>query len=433
MKKLSVLIIGSGGREHALAWKLAQSERVSEIFVAPGNAGTAVSHTNVPIADNDIPGLIRFAQERGIGLTAVGPEVPLAAGIVDAFQAVGLTIFGPTQAAAQLESSKAFAKAFMQKHGIPTATSVLVTDYDTAVNHLVKTQDFASLPGKSGVVIKASGLAAGKGVIVCDNVEQAKTALHKIMVERAFGNAGDEVLIEERMFGPELSLLLFTDGKTAVPMAPARDHKRAYNNDQGPNTGGMGAYAPPPDVDQQLIDHIMQTIVQPTIDNMAAQGTPYIGVLYAGLMLTQDGPKVIEFNCRFGDPETQVLLPLLKGDLAEIMLACIAGNLQPEMVQQHDGACATIVLASPGYPASYPKGLPITGLEDVPETAVTFHAGTKMANDTIVTSGGRVLAVSARGADLETAVTNAYTGVAQIRFDGVHFRTDIGKKVSSSQ
>jgi phosphoribosylamine---glycine ligase len=428
MNILSVLIIGSGGREHALAWKLAQSEQVSKIFVAPGNAGTAVSHINIPIAENDFPGLIQFAQENGIGLTAVGPEVPLAAGIVDAFQAVGLPIFGPTKAAARLESSKAFAKAFMQECGIPTAVSAQFTNYDEAIAYLASHH---AQPG--GVVIKASGLAAGKGVIVCDDADAAKTALHQIMVEQAFGSAGDEVLIEERMFGPELSLLVLTDGQTAVPLIPARDHKRAYNNDQGPNTGGMGAYAPPPDVDQPLIDQIMHTIVQPTVDGMAAQGTPYVGVLYAGLMLTSVGPKVIEFNCRFGDPETQVVLPMLKGDLAEIMLACIEGRLHPGMVQQHNGACATIVMASPGYPGSYSKGLPITGLDSVPKTAVVFHAGTKMANGTIVTNGGRVLAVSATGADLETAVNNAYAGVVQIRFNGVHFRTDIGMKISSKK
>ncbi|MCA9931146.1 MAG: phosphoribosylamine--glycine ligase, partial [Anaerolineales bacterium] len=354
---MKVLVVGSGGREHALVWKLAQSERVEQIFVAPGNAGTAVSATNIPIQANDVPKLVQFAQENNIGLTVIGPEVPLAAGVVDTFWAAGLTIFGPTQAAARLESSKAFAKAFMVKHGIPTAAAGTFTNYDDALTY-VEAQHTAP-----GLVIKAGGLAAGKGVIICDDVAQAKTALQQIMVDRTFGSAGDEVVIEERLSGPEVSLLAFCDGKTAVPMLPARDHKRVYDNDKGPNTGGMGAFAPPRDVNQALIDEIMSTVIQPTIDGMAANGTPYAGVLYAGIMLTPDGPKVLEFNCRFGDPETQVILPMLDSDLADIMLACIAGRLQPEMVQRHDGGCATIVMASPGYPGSYPKGLPITGLD----------------------------------------------------------------------
>ena len=417
-KIMKVLVIGSGGREHVLAWKLAQSERVEQIFVAPGNAGTAVSATNIPI-NEDIPALVQFAQDNAIGLTVVGPEVPLAAGVVDAFQAAGLAIFGPTQAAAQLESSKAFAKAFMFEHDIPTAASGTFTHYDDAV---------ASLPGTTGVVIKASGLAAGKGVIICDDAAQAKTALHQIMVDRAFGDAGDEGIVEERLSGSEVSLLAFCDGKTAVPMLPARDHKRAYNNDEGPNTGGMGAFAPPPDVDQALIDEIMSTVIQPTVDGMAANGTPYAGVLYAGIMLTPNGLKVLEFNCRFGDPETQVILPMLNSDLAEIMLACIEGRLQPEMVQRHDGGCATIVMASPGYPGSYPKGLPITGLNAVPDNVMVFHAGTKHEHGNIITNGGRVLAVSALGDDLETAVSRAYSGIQTIHFEDAHYRTDIGRR-----
>ncbi|KAA3655733.1 MAG: phosphoribosylamine--glycine ligase [Chloroflexi bacterium] len=419
---MKVLVIGSGGREHALVWKLAQSERVEQIFVAPGNAGTAVSATNIPITAEDIPALVQFAQENEIGLTVVGPEVPLAAGMVDAFQATGLAIFGPTQAAAQLESSKAFAKAFMFGQSIPTAASGTFTEYDDAVKY-VKAQNDAS-----GIVIKASGLAAGKGVIICDNAEQAITALKQIMVDRAFGSAGDEVVVEERLTGPEVSLLAFCDGKTAVSMLPARDHKRAFNNDEGPNTGGMGAFAPPPDINQGLIDEIMSTVMQPTVDGMAANGTPYVGVLYAGIMLTPNGIKVLEFNCRFGDPETQVILPMLNSDLVEIMLACIEGQLQPEMVQRHDGGCATIVMAAPGYPGSYPKGLPITGLDAVPDDAFVFHAGTMQENGNVVTSGGRVLAVSALGVDVETAVSRAYAGIQAIHFEGAHFRTDIGRR-----
>lgn len=419
MSKLKILVVGSGGREHALAWKLGQSVLVERVFVAPGNAGTGMVAQNVAISDSDLDGLLAFTQENGIGLTVVGPEVPLADGIVDKFQAAGLPIFGPTQAAAQMESSKAFAKAFMQEYGIPTAKAAVFTDYEDARDYL------AENPGPA--VIKASGLAAGKGVIVCDDTAQAESALQEIMLDRAFGRAGDEVLIEERMTGPELSLLVLTDGKTAVPLMPSRDHKRAYDHDAGPNTGGMGAFGPPPDVDQTLVDEIMSTVVLPTIRGMAECGTPYVGVLYAGLMLTADGPKVIEFNCRFGDPETQVVLPMLDGDLAEIMLACVDGRLQPDLVQRHSGACATVVMASPGYPGSYPKGLPISGLEDVPEDVMVFHAGTSLADGQVVSSGGRVLTVSARGVDLATAVANAYAGLAKIHFENAHYRTDIGR------
>ncbi|MBK6709455.1 MAG: phosphoribosylamine--glycine ligase [Chloroflexi bacterium] len=415
---MKILIVGSGGREHALAWKLAQSPLVEEIFIAPGNAGTGLIGTNVPIAVEDVAGLVAFAREKGIGLTAVGPEIPLALGLVDAFQAAGLTVFGPTQAAAQLETSKAFAKAFMQEVGIPTAVSATFTDYQQAANYLPD----------GPVVVKASGLAAGKGVIVCDNRAEAEAALRQIMLDREFGPAGDEVIIEERLSGPEVSLLAFCDGQTAVPLPPARDHKRAYDGDLGPNTGGMGVYAPPPDVDAALVDHIMRTVIQPAVDGMARRGAPYVGVLYAGIMLTAVGPKVLEFNCRFGDPETQALLPLLDGDLAEILLACAAGRLTPEMVRVHSGACATVVMAAPGYPGTYPKGLPITGLEAVPEEVVVFHAGTHHADGQIVTSGGRVLCVSALGADLATAVSRAYAGVAAIHFDGAHYRTDIGRE-----
>lgn len=417
MERITILIIGSGGREHALAWKLAQSPLVGEIFIAPGNAGTALVGTNVPIKVDDVAGLVAFAREKGIGLTAVGPEIPLALGLVDAFQAAGLPVFGPTQAAAQLEASKAFAKAFMQEVGIPTAVSATFTDYPQAASYLPD--------GPS--VIKASGLAAGKGVIVCDNRAEADAALRQIMLEREFGAAGDEVVIEERLTGPELSVLAFCDGKTAVPLCPARDHKRAYDGDLGPNTGGMGVYAPPPDVDAALVERIMQTVIQPAVDGMARRGTPYIGVLYAGIMLTPDGPKTLEFNCRFGDPETQVILPLLDGDLAEIMLACIEGRLTPEMVRVHPGACATVVMAAPGYPGSYPKGLPISGLADAPEDVLVFHAGTKAQDGQIVSDGGRVLCISGRGADLATAVARAYAGVAAIHFEGAHYRKDIGR------
>lgn len=422
MNRIAVMIVGSGGREHALAWKLAQSPRVRQIYIAPGNAGTAVYGTNLPIGVEEIDRLALWAREKKIGLTVVGPEVPLALGIVDTFQTAGLPIFGPTQAAAQLEASKAFAKQFMQEVGIPTAVFTTHTTYDEALKALHKT------PTDHGVVIKASGLAAGKGVMVCDTQQEAEAALRDIMQARAFGAAGNEVIIEERLSGPEVSVLGFCDGKTAVPLSPARDHKRAYDNDEGPNTGGMGVYAPPPDVDAALVAEIMRTVINPAVQGMAQRGTPYVGVLYAGIMLTASGPKVLEFNCRFGDPETQVILPLLDGDLAEIMLACINGTLQPEMVRVKPGAAAAVVMAAPGYPGSYPKGLPITGLNAVPQDVLVFHAGTKISSNQVVTSGGRVLTVTALGEDLATAVSRAYAGVQAIHFEGAHYRKDIGRE-----
>lgn len=421
MEALSTLIVGSGGREHTLACKLAQSPLVGELFIAPGNAGTAETGTNVAIGADDIAGLLAFARERAIGLTVVGPEGPLAGGIVDAFEGAGLRVFGPTQSAAQLEASKAFAKAFMQEAGIPTGEAATFSDYDTARAALRAME----LPG--GVVIKASGLAAGKGVIVCETRDEAEAALQSIMQERAFGAAGDQVLIEERLEGPEVSLLAFCDGRTAVPMLPARDHKRVFDGDQGLNTGGMGAFAPSPDVDGALVKRLMDTVIRPVVQGMAARGTPYRGVLYAGLMLTVDGPRVLEFNCRFGDPETQVVVPMLDGDLAKIMLACIAGNLEAEMVQMRRGAAATVVMAAPGYPGSYSRGLPVTGLDSVPPEVLVFHAGTKVVDGQTVTSGGRVLSVTALGDDLPSAVSRAYAGVERIHFDGAHFRTDIGR------
>jgi phosphoribosylamine--glycine ligase len=423
MKSLNILVIGSGGREHALVWKLAQSPRAGKIFAAPGNEGTAQSAENISISVGDHAALIDFALKNDVGLTVVGPEVPLANGIVDAFQAADLPIFGPTQAAAQLEASKAFSKQFMKVMRIPSADYAIFTDCESAMVYL------RAMPERS-VVVKASGLAAGKGVIVCDAIADAEAAVRDIMVRRHFGDAGDVVVIEERLRGPEVSLLAFTDGKTIRPMVPARDHKRAFEGDMGPNTGGMGVYAPPPDIDADLVERITRTVLQPTVEGMAARGTPYVGVLYAGVMLTDRGPQVLEFNCRFGDPETQAILPLLDGDLVEIMLACIDGRLDEVDVKVHDGACATVVLASPGYPAKYPKGLPIKGIEIAEELdqVKVFHAGTaRSAEGKLVTNGGRVLAVSAYGDSLEDAVSLAYAGVSRIEFDGMQFRNDIGR------
>ena len=426
---MKVLIVGSGGREHALAWKIAQSPRVERVYAACGNGGTAgilrrgdasPISCNVPILDN-IPELVAFATDNEIALTIVGPEGPLALGIVDAFQEAGLAVFGPTQAAARLESSKAFAKDFMERHGIPTARSRTFSDYESALRYL-RTFD-------GGVVVKASGLAAGKGVIVAEGPADAEAALRDIMPGRAYGAAGDLVIVEERLEGPEVSLLAFTDGFTVVPMPPAQDHKRLLDGDQGPNTGGMGAYAPAPVLDAQTarwcVDHVMQA----TVDGMRQEGTPYQGVLYAGLMLTDQGPRVLEFNARFGDHETQVILPLLETDLLDVLEACVAGRLARQEVRWQAGAAAAcVVMSSGGYPGAYERGLPITGLAEAEAVAgvSVFHAGTRRDGDQIVTNGGRVLAVTGIDSNLPAALRTAYAGAAHIQFAGMHFRKDIG-------
>jgi phosphoribosylamine---glycine ligase len=423
MRTLTLLLIGSGGREHALAWSLARSGQVKQLFVAPGNGGTtwggAPPASNVTIDATDVAGLLAFACDHAVDLTLVGPEVALAAGVVDAFQAAGLPIFGPTQAAAQLESSKAFAKSFMQTCAIPTAAAATFTDYEAARHYL------ATVTGP--VVVKASGLAAGKGVIVCDDGAQAETAVRQMMVEKVFGDAAATILIEERLTGPELSLMAFCDGRTVLPLLPARDHKRVYDGDRGPNTGGMGAFAPA--AGAGLVDEIVRTVLQPAVDGMAARGTPYSGVLYAGLMLTGAGPKVLEFNCRFGDPETQAVLPLLESDLVEVVQACLDERLDEISLRWRQGACATVIMAAPGYPASYPKGLAITGLDAAGalDNVAVFHAGTASRQGELVSDGGRVMAVSGLGRNLETALERAYAAVGHIHFDGAHYRRDIGR------
>ncbi|MGC9521498.1 MAG: phosphoribosylamine--glycine ligase [Anaerolineae bacterium] len=422
---MRILVVGSGGREHALTWKLMLSRRVDEVFVAPGNGGTGMIATNVAIDADDVPGLAAFARDNAIDLTVVGPEVPLVAGLVDAFEEAGLRAFGPTAAAARLEGSKAFAKEFMRQEGIPTAPAGIYDDYEAARE---------ALAGHDGpIVVKASGLAAGKGVLICDTQEDALAALHRVMVERAFGAAGDRVLLEERLEGEEMSLLAFTDGKTVVPMLPARDYKRALDGDRGLNTGGMGGYAPSPFVTPELVETITRRVLQPAVDGMRRRGTPYVGVLYAGLMLTDDGPHVLEFNARFGDPETQLLLPLLQTDLVDIMEACLGcgahkqGQLASLPIRWRDGYNVGVVLASGGYPARYEKGKPITGLDEAAKLArtVVFHAGTRQEKDRVLTDGGRVLTVTALGSTLEEARSRAYSAVGQIRFDKMQYRTDI--------
>ena len=430
MPDMNILVIGNGGREHALAWKLAQSAQVARVWVAPGNGGTATpcqadgpdrKIRNVPTAKMET--LIVFADQARIGLVVIGPEAQLAAGIADTLRAAGLRCFGPTRAAAQLEASKAFAKAFMIRHDIPTGRYATFTEHVAAVAHLRRV-DYP-------VVIKASGLAAGKGVIVPGSQEEAEQAVHQIMVDRAFGNAGDEVVIEERLYGQEVSVLAFSDGQTVKSMPTAQDHKPVFDGDQGPNTGGMGAYAPAPLVNPVLMNEIARTVLQPTINGMAAEGKPFAGVLYAGLMITEAGPRVLEYNCRFGDPETQVILPLLESDLVDIVNACVDGTLDQTDVRWRPGAVATVVMASGGYPGTYLTGQEITGVAEAEKLSdvTVFHAGTRQAaGGPLLTAGGRVLAVTGLGHSLPEALQQAYAAIDRIHFDGMHYRRDIGAK-----
>ena len=420
---MKILIIGSGGREQALAWKLLQSPRVDSVLIAPGNGGTAAlaAHAeNVAVSAEDIAGLVTLARRRRVDLVVVGPEVALALGIVDQLQAQGIAAFGPGQAAARIESSKVFAKSFMQRHSIPTARYAAFADHGAALAHL-RQVDYT-------VVIKANGLAAGKGVLIPATLAEAEAGLRSIMVERTFGEAGDAVVIEERLSGPEVSLLAFCDGRAVVTMPAAQDHKRVFDGDQGPNTGGMGAFAPSPLASAALVEQATRTVLQPTIDGLRAEGMPFVGVLYAGLMLTQEGPRVLEFNCRFGDPEAQAILLLLESDLLDVIEACLRGRLADVSVRWRAGAAATMVLASAGYPGHYEKGQAISGLAggQLPDGVVVFHAGTKHVGADVVTNGGRVLNVSAVGQTLPAALARAYAGVERIHFAGMHYRRDIG-------
>jgi len=418
---MRLLVIGSGGREHALVWKLAQSPRVSKLFIAPGNGGTSSVAQNVPISIGDIPALVEFAQKEKIDLTIVGPEAPLVAGLVDALKAAGLRAFGPTQAAAQLEGSKVFAKRFMVEEGIPTANATVFKSCTAAQAYLQQL-----VPP---IVVKADGLAAGKGVLICQTLSEAEAALKQVMVERAFGDAGKQVLIEDCLRGEEVSLLAFCDGKTVAPMIPARDYKRVRDGDQGPNTGGMGGYAPSPYLPPELVQEIKKRILQPAIDGMRRRGTPYVGVLYAGLMLTDLGPRVLEFNCRFGDPETQSLLPLLKSDLVEIFLACVEERLDQIEIHWSTDRAVCIVLASNGYPGHYETGQEITGIADAEriDDVAIFHAGTRRQDGHIITAGGRVLNVTATAPNLSLARQKAYAAVERIHFEGMHYRRDIAQ------
>ncbi|MBI4200132.1 MAG: phosphoribosylamine--glycine ligase [Chloroflexi bacterium] len=414
---MNVLVIGGGAREHAIAWKLRQSPRVEKLFVAPGNAGTASLGTNLPIWATDIPSLLKAARDHAIDLTMVGPEAPLAEGIVDRFQERGLPVFGPSQAAARIEASKAFAKEVMQRSGIPCARGEVFDSYPEA-------RRFIERRG-APLVVKADGLAAGKGVTVAATEAEAMAALDACMVERVFGPAGERVVIEERLEGREVSVFAFTDGQRLSPLVAACDYKRAYDGDHGPNTGGMGSYAPPELWSPSLARDVEYAILRPTIQALAREGCPYRGVLYAGLMLTAEGPKVLEFNCRLGDPEAQVVLPLLEADLVEVAQAVLAGDVSQAGVRWSQKACVGVVLASEGYPGSYQRGFPIHGLEAAGPDALVFHAGTRLSNGSVVSDGGRVLTIVGRGTDLAAARQLAYRAVEGVRFQGAFHRGDI--------
>ena len=419
---MNVLIIGSGGREHALAWKVAQSENVNHVYLAPGNAGTETEEKmiNVAIGVEDIEALVDFANTESIDLTIVGPEAPLVIGVVDAFQKAGLNCFGPTAGAAQLEGSKAFTKDFLAKYDIPTADYSVFTDADLACEYIEQKG--------APIVIKADGLAAGKGVIVAQTLEQATAAARDMLIDNKFGDAGARIVVEEFLAGEEASFICMVDGEHVLPMATSQDHKARDNGDLGPNTGGMGAYSPAPVVTPDLHERIMQEVIYPTVSGMQSEGHPYTGFLYAGLMITNDGtPKVIEYNCRFGDPETQPIMMRLQSDLASLCLTALEGKLDTATAQWDERAALGVVLAAGGYPESYAKGAVIAGLDQCDtDDCKTFHAGTAMVNGEVTTSGGRVLCVTALGESVSQAQSLAYDSVKKISWDNMYHRDDIG-------
>jgi phosphoribosylamine--glycine ligase len=419
---MRVLVVGSGGREHALVWKIAQSPKVSKVYCAPGNAGISGQATIVPIKANDLKGLLDFALKEKIDLTVVGPEVPLTRGIVDLFESKGLFIFGATRRAAEIEGSKAFAKEMMKKYNVPTAFYEVFDNRNEAVRYIRKQG--------APIVVKADGLAAGKGVIICKTVEEAIQSVDKIMVEKIFGEAGNRVVVEEYLVGEEASYIAFADGKAILPMASSQDHKPIFDGDQGPNTGGMGAYSPAPVVTQEVHERIIEKVLRPVIYGMGEEGRPYKGIVYAGLMILDGHPKVLEFNVRFGDPETQPVLMRMKGDIVPILEACMKGNLSQCKIEWDSPASVCVVMASKGYPGDYEKGKIIAGLREVSrmEGVFVFHAGTALEDGQIVTNGGRVLGVTGLGEDIPRAIEKTYQAVKKIFWDGVQYRTDIGQK-----
>lgn len=417
---MNVLVIGSGGREHAIVWKISQSPKLTKLYALPGNPGTAELAENISgISVDNHAAIASFCEEKQIDLVIVGPEAPLAAGLVDSLSAQGIRCFGPSQAAAQIEASKSFAKDFMARHHIPTAKYATFSNYDEAIRYL----EAVDYP----IVIKASGLAAGKGVILPETLNEAKFTLEEILVKKVFGEAGAEVVIEERMTGQEVSLMAFTDGKSVVPMLPAQDHKRLLDDDKGLNTGGMGAYAPAPIFTSAMMSEAVEKVLKPAVLGMKSEGNPFVGVLYAGLMLTPNGIRTLEFNCRFGDPETQVVLPLLETDLVEIATACADGNLANINIQWKNNAAVCVVLASKGYPEKVESGKVVT-IEQLPDDMVCFHAGTKMKNENLITSGGRVFGLTAWAEDIASAVKKAYANIGRVTFDGVQYRKDIAHR-----
>ena len=420
---MDILIVGGGGREHALACKLQKSPRVDRLYCAPGNAGIAEAAEIAPIGAADIPALVAFCKEKAIDFVVVGPELPLTLGLTDALGEAGIKAFGPSKEAARLEGSKAFAKDFMTRHGIPTAAYAVYQAGEAA-----EAKAFAgTLPGPW--VIKADGLAAGKGVLICQSIEEAHQAVDYILEEKAFGAAGNALVIEEYLEGEELSLMAFSDGHTVVPMLASQDHKRIFDGDQGPNTGGMGAYAPAPVGTPALIERARKEILEPAVAAMAAEGRVFKGVLYAGLMLTEGGPKVLEFNARFGDPETEAVLPLLENDLADVLEACSDGGLERMPIRWKDESCVTVVMAAAGYPGDPRKGDVISGLDRTPPGVDVYHCGTSLdSRGRITTAGGRVLSVTAIGRTLREAVYGAYLGAGTIHFDGCQYRRDIAKR-----
>jgi len=419
---MKILVIGSGGREHALVWKIAQSPLVEKIYCAPGNPGIGRIAENIPIKVDALPELLAFAKKEGIALTVVGPELPLSLGIVDLFEEYGLRIFGARRNAALIEASKAFSKDLMKKYDVPTAFYEVFTEVEPAVAFIRK--------HGAPIVVKADGLAAGKGVIVAQSEDEAVSAVNEMLSGNSFGDAGSRVVIEEFLRGEEASFLAFTDGKNIIPLASAQDHKAAYDGDRGPNTGGMGAYSPAPVVTPAIHEKAMSEVMRRTVDGMAAEGRPYRGVLYAGLMIDGDSVKTLEFNARFGDPECQPLLMRMKSDIVPVLLAVAEGDISGIKIEWHDMAAVCVVMAAAGYPGDYPRGDEISGLDAVShiEDLVVFHAGTGEKDGRFVTNGGRVLGVTGRGATVADAIRKAYEGVAAISWKGAHFRSDIGKK-----